>query len=70
MLVYTLLVCYKLTVMILARESGVSGILQVISAIFAGLIPFIFGGMLGLQHFSQISITCEEMAIRQKFEHI
>ena len=31
-----------LTVMILARESGVSGIIQIISAIFAGFIPFIF----------------------------
>ena len=59
-----------LTVMILARESGVSGIIQIISAIFAGIIPFIFDTMFGPQHFSQISITCKEMAMRQKLEHI
>ena len=57
-----------LTVMVLARESAASGIVQVISAVFAALIPLIFGTMFGDNHSSQIA--SEEIAMRQKLEHI
>ena len=57
-----------LTVMVLARESAASGIVQVISAVFAALIPFIFDTMFGDNHSSQIA--SEEIAMRQKLEHI
>ena len=57
-----------LTVMVLVRESGASGIVQVISAVFAALIPFIFDTMFGDYDLSQIN--CEEVAIRQRLEHM
>ena len=57
-----------LTVMVLVRESAASGIVQVISAVFAALIPFIFDTMFGDNHSSQIA--SEEMAMRQKLKHI
>ena len=59
-----------LMVMILARESEVSGIMQVVSAIFAGVIPFILDAMYGDYHLSQIRINCDEVAMRQRLEHI
>ena len=57
-----------LTVMVLVRESRVSGIVQVIGAIFAALIPFIFDTMFSDYDLSQIN--CEEVAIRQRLEHM
>ena len=57
-----------LTVMVLVRESGASGIVQVISAVFAALIPFIFDTIFSDNHSSQIA--SEEIAMRQRLEHI
>ena len=55
-----------LTVMILGRDSGVSGIAQIMGAILAGLIPFVFDTIFAEQHLSQK--TSKGTAIRQKLE--
>ena len=57
-----------LTVMILARDSGVSGIVQFINAILGVLTPLVFDTIFAEQHLVQR--ISEETAMRQKLEHI
>ena len=57
-----------LTVMILARDSGVSGIVQFINAILGVLIPLVFDTVFAEKHLVQR--ISEETAMRQKLEHI
>ena len=54
--------------MILARDSGVSGIVQFINAILGVLIPLVFDTIFAEQHLVQR--ISEETAMRQKLEHI
>jgi hypothetical protein len=56
------------TVMILARDSGVSESVQAINAIVGVLIPFIFDTIFADHHSPQK--TCVNMATREKLEHI
>jgi hypothetical protein len=56
------------TVMILARESGVSGSVQVMSAIAGGLIPFLFDASLADSSLSEKLSGI--MATEEKLEHI
>ena len=57
-----------LTVMILARDSGVSGIVQFINAIWAFSPPLVFDTISAEQHL--VRRISEETAVRQKLEHI
>ncbi|CAB3998567.1 Hypothetical predicted protein [Paramuricea clavata] len=56
------------TVMILARESGISGSVQVMSAIAGGLIPFLFDTSLDDSSLSEKMSRI--MATKEKLEHI
>ena len=57
-----------LAIMILARDSAVSGIVQIISGILGVLIPFVFDSIFAEPHLSQRN--SEEAAMKQKLEHL
>ena len=57
-----------LMVMILARDSGVSGIVQIVSGILGVLVPFVFDSIFAEHHLSQR--ISEEAAMKQKLKHI
>ena len=57
-----------LMVMILARDSGVSGIVQIVSGILGVLVPFVFDSIFAEHHLSQR--ISEEVGMRQKLKHI
>ncbi len=57
-----------LTVTILSRDSGVSGIIQFVNAILGVLMPLVFDTIFAEHHLSKK--ISEEMAMRQKLEHI
>ena len=57
-----------LTVTILARDSGVSGIVQFINAILGVLTPLVFDTIFAEQHL--VRRISEETAVRQKLAHI
>jgi hypothetical protein len=56
------------TVMISARDSGVSESVQVISAIAAAIIPFVFDTIFADHHISQK--MSKNMATKERLEHI
>ena len=57
-----------LVIMILARDSAKSGIVQIISGILGLLLPFVFDSIFAEPHLSQK--TNEEAAMKQKLEHL